>query len=145
MIAQGNALGSENRKSPSPEGATQSVAESYVVSPFQGLANTRHSYPGRCPGLVCCAPLGQKDINSQVLRKSLLMVHPDQRAFVSIWVMQAGRQNSWKTRWTPAVGSSRDRTSSWYLQTIPRVCGAKRCDEWGENMPSSPISRMIPE
>ncbi len=49
--AQGNALGSMVKNMPSPEGARQRLCR-----PFRAGLNDA-PYPGRCPGLVCAAPL----------------------------------------------------------------------------------------
>jgi hypothetical protein len=49
--AQGNALGLEKRSPISPERAKQMVEANSFVTPFQGWADFRCLYPGRCPAL----------------------------------------------------------------------------------------------
>jgi hypothetical protein len=71
MKAQGNALGSENDRKRSPEGARQLLSEYDLMSPLQGLEYDRYLDPGRCPGLSSDAPLGLETILPQSLRDEI--------------------------------------------------------------------------
>src|SRR5262249_53585436 len=56
--AQGSALGIVATPPVSPERAKETVS-SRLFCPFRAGRSWRIWSPGRCPGLACCAPLGQ--------------------------------------------------------------------------------------
>jgi len=59
ILAQGNALGKRCRTVPSPVRAAQWRLSLVYCDALSGL-NTAVSFnPGRCPGLICSAPLGR--------------------------------------------------------------------------------------
>jgi hypothetical protein len=58
--AQGNALGRLKRHARCPEGAKPDCIRCVALS---GLLPLLVRYPGRCPGLKCCAPSGQRRSN----------------------------------------------------------------------------------
>ena len=59
--AQGNALGDRANKGNVALKGRHKVMDNDSVSPLQGLAIAGGwSFPGRCPGLTCCAPSGRK-------------------------------------------------------------------------------------
>src|SRR2546421_515082 len=64
ISAQGNALGPrETKKDSQALKGRNRRATCAFVAPFQGLVGVAVSfYPGRCPGLICSAPAGQKPV-----------------------------------------------------------------------------------
>ena len=61
VSTQGNALGTNVTTIRSPVGARQSQCLNRLVSPLQGCGSRSFGYPGRCPGLTYCCPLGAKN------------------------------------------------------------------------------------
>jgi transcriptional regulator with GAF, ATPase, and Fis domain len=72
--AQGNALGIRSPSQPSPERATQEVSRDGLCRPFRARMHVGSADPGRCPGLICAAPLGQSKSNNLQSTKSTKLI-----------------------------------------------------------------------